>query len=45
MDHLTRAHRHLAENHGKHGKIKAGARRRNRCSVRQGLRVGRYEEV
>lgn len=40
MDHLTKFHHNLVENHGVRGKVKTARNRRVRRQTRQGLRSG-----
>ena len=40
MDHLTKSHRHLVENHGVRGKIKTARNKRVRRQTKQQLRNG-----
>lgn len=41
MDHLTKSHRFLVENHGVRGKIKTARNKRVRRATKQELRNGR----
>ena len=40
MDHLTKGHRHLVENHGLRGKVKTARNKRVRRLTKQQLRNG-----
>jgi hypothetical protein len=40
MDHLTKSHKYLVENHGVRGKIKTARNKRVRRGTRQALRSG-----